>query len=151
MAKEAADMLAADGAQPAFKGPAKWTDDEIANGHIGIRWINRDGVAGRPTQHDVREYLLMRGADAMCGCDKCKPDDGAQSEPVDKTKISVSALALRELLYALNGPSHLLRELQALRGPLVGDTNPINILLKEYNSEMTGKLVAEMLAKGGAK
>lgn len=49
------------------------------------------------------------------------------------TKILVSAEPLRQLLNALNGPGHHIRELQALRGPLVGDDNPINILVAEFN------------------
>ena len=53
----------ADGAQPTFTGPAKWTDEEVEQGHIGIRWINRNGVQGRPTPSDVRKYLSSRGAD----------------------------------------------------------------------------------------
>lgn len=40
-----------------FKPPAKWRDDEIANGYIGIRWVGADGVYGRPTQEDVESYL----------------------------------------------------------------------------------------------
>jgi len=41
----------------AFKPPAKWRDDEIANGCRGIRWVAADGVYGRPTQEDVEQYL----------------------------------------------------------------------------------------------
>ena len=48
--------------------------------------------------------------------------------------VTVNAYALRELLVALNGPAHLIRELQALRGPLVGENNPINILTAEFNA-----------------
>jgi hypothetical protein len=46
----------------------------------------------------------------------------------------VSAAALLEVLLALNGPDHYIRELQATRGPLIGDDNPINILCDEYNA-----------------
>lgn len=48
-------------------------------------------------------------------------------------KITVSAESLRQVLQALNGPGHHIRELQATRGPLVGDNNPINILVNEFN------------------
>jgi hypothetical protein len=51
-------------------------------------------------------------------------------------KVSVSAKAIHELLTALNGPSHLVRELQALRNPPFGAENPINILIEEFNCEM---------------
>lgn len=50
-------------------------------------------------------------------------------------KISVDKEALRKVLEALNGPSHLIRELQATRGPLVGESNPINVLVREYNEQ----------------
>lgn len=51
--------------------------------------------------------------------------------------ISVNASQLLKLLRALNGPGHLIAELQATRGPLIGDDNPINLLIKQYNSEIT--------------
>ena len=47
--------------------------------------------------------------------------------------VTVNADALRQVLEALNGPGHLIRELQYTRGPLVGHDNPINILVKEFN------------------
>lgn len=49
-------------------------------------------------------------------------------------EITVNAQALGELLGALVGPPHLMRELQVTRGPLVGKDNPINILVAEYNA-----------------
>jgi hypothetical protein len=50
---------------------------------------------------------------------------------------TVNADNLRRVLEALNGPSHLIRELQATRGPLVGDDNPINLLMEDYNKAAT--------------
>ena len=87
---DAADMLAADGAKPTFTGPAKWTADEVEQGHIGIRWINRNGVQGRPTPSDVRRYLSSRD------------DDGAQSEPVNHMEdvlAMVTDLEITELAH----------------------------------------------------
>lgn len=55
---------------------------------------------------------------------------------VKMEKISVSTDTLRRVLEALSGPPHLIRELQATRGPLVGDDNPINLLIKEYNEQI---------------
>lgn len=51
------------------------------------------------------------------------------------TTIPVNAEALRAVLEALNGPGHLIRELQAIRGiePLTGRINPINELIRNYN------------------
>ncbi len=51
-------------------------------------------------------------------------------------KLSISSGPLRRVLEALNGPPHLIRELQATRGPLVGDDNPINILVNEFNEQI---------------
>ena len=51
-------------------------------------------------------------------------------------KLSISAEPLRRVLEALNGPPHLIRELQATRGPLVGDDNPINIIIEEFNEQV---------------
>jgi hypothetical protein len=48
--------------------------------------------------------------------------------------ITVNAEALGQLLQAIVGPPHLMRELQVTRGPLVGKDNPINILVAEYNA-----------------
>ena len=50
--------------------------------------------------------------------------------------VTVSAKALSHLLDALTGPGHHIRELQMTRGPLVGDNNPINILIKEWNENV---------------
>lgn len=58
--------------EQSFKGPNKWTDEEVADGHRGLRWITVDGVQGRPTSHDVMGYLQQRGEAAYCNCDKCK-------------------------------------------------------------------------------
>ena len=53
-------------------------------------------------------------------------------------KISVSAKALRELLVAVNGPAHYIRELQVTRDMPLGmsDDNPINILTEQFNEQV---------------
>lgn len=38
------------------------------------------------------------------------------------------------MLAALNGAPHLIRELQATRGLLVGERNPINKLVEDFNA-----------------
>ena len=48
-------------------------------------------------------------------------------------KVSVSAKALHQVLGALTGPPHYIRELQATRN-LPGVENPINTLIDEYNA-----------------
>lgn len=53
-------------------------------------------------------------------------------------RILVSADALKQLLAALNGPPHYICELQVTRGPLplIGNDNPINILIDNYNEQL---------------
>lgn len=48
-------------------------------------------------------------------------------------KVFVNAPALREVLQAIVGPAHLIRELQATRN-LPGEMNAINQLVTEYNN-----------------
>ena len=53
----------------------------------------------------------------------------------DELTITVNASALRQVLYALNGPPHLIRELQATRDrPPIMKGNPIDYLIREFNS-----------------
>ena len=51
---------------------AKWAPEEIADGERGIRWVTNDGIHGRPTDHDVREYLKRTPTAHGCHCDECK-------------------------------------------------------------------------------
>lgn len=55
-----------------YQGPKKFTPEEQAAGNKGIRWVTATGVYGRPSAHDVREYLAVRGEEATCTCDECK-------------------------------------------------------------------------------
>ena len=52
----------------------------------------------------------------------------------DCEKILVSTKALHHLLRAATGASHEIRELQALMSPPFSETNPICILINEFNS-----------------
>ena len=56
------------------------------------------------------------------------------SDEEEKLMISVDAAALKQVLVALNGPGHFIRELQHTRTPPVGDDNPINILTDQFNA-----------------
>lgn len=50
--------------------------------------------------------------------------------------VEVNADALRQVLEALLGPGHLIRELQAIHGsnlPVDDSHDPIGVLLTEYN------------------
>ena len=48
-------------------------------------------------------------------------------------KILISCEPLRQVLQAINGPSHHISELQATRKLPVGEKNPIDVLIEEYN------------------
>lgn len=53
------------------------------------------------------------------------------------TKVSVSADALYQVLQALTGPGHLIREIQYSRGlHALGHPNPIDTLIEEFNAEV---------------
>lgn len=50
--------------------------------------------------------------------------------------VTVNKEALYKVLRALNGPDHLIRELQATRriAELTGYVNPIDQLIRDYNA-----------------
>lgn len=54
----------------AFRLP-KFTPDEAAYGSAAIRWVTAGGVHGRPTHHDVREYV-QRTPSQECMCRECR-------------------------------------------------------------------------------
>ena len=52
-------------------------------------------------------------------------------------KIAVDAVALRQVLQALIGPGHHIRELQATRSlHALGHPNPIDLLLEDYERHL---------------
>jgi hypothetical protein len=53
---------------------------------------------------------------------------------MDEPTVTVSAKDLRDILRALNGPPHYIRELQAIRS--LGNS-PIDRLIEQYNSQVT--------------
>lgn len=59
-------------ATSSYEGPRKFTPEEIADGNKGIRWVTETCVAGRPTLHDVLDYIERRGDAIACTCDRCK-------------------------------------------------------------------------------
>ena len=56
---------------------------------------------------------------------------------MSSAKVTVSADSLRQVLVALNGPGHYIRELQVTRGPLFD--NPIDKLIQEFNEQVSGR------------
>lgn len=55
--------------------------------------------------------------------------------------VTVDALALRQILVALNGPDHAIRELQVTRGPIFD--NPIDKILAQFNEQMEAARAGE--------
>ena len=66
---KAVEWVAKWGTPPAVM---KWAPEEIADGERGIRWVTNEGIHGRPTDHDVREYLKRTPTANGCHCDECK-------------------------------------------------------------------------------
>lgn len=64
--------------------------------------------------------------------------------------VTVSADALKSVLEALNGPDHLIREIQATRhlDGLVGEPNPINLLITQYNEQVEAYSAASGASEG---
>ena len=50
-------------------------------------------------------------------------------------KVLVSRKPLKDMLLAVSGPSHYIRELQATRNLPIGKKNPIDTLIDEYNQD----------------
>ena len=47
--------------------------------------------------------------------------------------VTVNATALRQVLQALTGPTHLIRELQVIRGLPLSENDPVKTLMDDYN------------------
>ena len=54
-------------------------------------------------------------------------------------KVSVSATALSQVLIALTGSGHLIREMQVTMDPELFEDNPITILINDYNKAVRAK------------
>ncbi len=67
----------------------------------------------------------------------------------DNLKVTVTAKALHQVLGALIGPGHYIRELQATRN-LPGIDNPINTLIDEYNAAIDASKAQRDAAAGSA-
>lgn len=55
------------------------------------------------------------------------------NETRPKATVTVDAADLREILVALNGPAHYIRELQVIRS--LGN-NPIDRLIEQFNAQV---------------
>lgn len=88
-------------AQPAPAAPAvpasivpKWTDEELAQGRVGIRWVRDDGVYGRPSKDDALAYIESRWPTPAA------PAVPAVREPLTDAQIE----QLRENTFSVNNP-----------------------------------------------
>ena len=75
--------------KPGFNGPAKFTEEEIADNNRAVRWITADGVHGRPSDHDVREYLERTPQLTGCTCEKCKAFYGGEVALTDEQRNTI--------------------------------------------------------------
>jgi hypothetical protein len=64
-----------------------------------------------------------------------KKDRTMSDTATDTDTISVNRKALFQVLQALSGPGHLIREMQAIRN-IQGDESPITVLVNEYNASL---------------
>ena len=55
-----------------YKGPARFTPEETANGGCAIRWVTSESVCGRPNLHDVLGYIAQMGEELFCKCERCQ-------------------------------------------------------------------------------
>lgn len=70
---------------------------------------------------------------------KCHEIGAASAVPEDS--VVVNSIALRQILMALNGPGHLIRELQYTRNvsKLLGEINPIDRIVNDFNNYVNKK------------
>lgn len=77
----------------AFRGPLKWTPEEIADGYRGIRWIKVDGVYGRPTEDDIKDYFVKNPG--MLNAYDTRPASPAPAQGAGGTVRDLSRFNLR--------------------------------------------------------
>lgn len=85
------------------------------------------------SQHRNKEIAMQR-LKAMVA------EKAAEPQPQADVTMVVDAKALRDVLSALIGPGHYIRELQATRSiaKLTGVKNPIDVLLDQFNAQTKG-------------
>lgn len=47
------------------------TPEEAVRESVGIRWVAGTSIAGRPTLHDLFDYITQRGPAIDCNCERC--------------------------------------------------------------------------------
>lgn len=107
----------------------------------------REWAAGEYTGRSISRQIvsLLRGPG--CGLQQGRTilsiapvEPQPQPQPQADATVTVDAKALRDILYALTGPGHYIRELQATRSiaKLTGVKNPIDVLLDQFNAQAGG-------------
>jgi hypothetical protein len=89
-----------------------------------------EAAGGNPDIKATREELIS----ALRMMDEAE-DESEQKAAEQKGKMLVDAAALRQVLQALNGPGHHIRELQVCRGL---PDSPIEKLVAEFNAQAGG-------------
>jgi hypothetical protein len=79
--------------------PVAWTEQEIADGNRGIRWVTSEGIRGRPTDHDVREYLKNNSNAVGCHCDECNKFYAAPTPSAERVRVVQMCKAHEHLPY----------------------------------------------------
>lgn len=100
------NSVAAQKVEP-YQGPKKFAPEEIADGNRGIRWVTETEVCGRPTDHDVREYLLRTPTAKGCHCEECKAFYRQQPAPAAQP---LSTEAKHAMLIEANKGYHIEQE-----------------------------------------
>lgn len=121
--RAAAPQATVKGDEPVpFRGPAKFTEDEVADGNRGIRWAMADGVYGRPSDHDVREYLEGTLSVRGCTCSECLSFYTSKAAPQAGATLTTEQIdAIREQFHPDDMPS---RGTVAVIARAILDTHP---------------------------
>lgn len=94
------------------------------------------------------DCLNFCGDDPWLAKGKVRPCDArikqAEEEATRRSVVSVDAERLCELLVALTGADHLIREMQATRG---FPNNPIDVLAEQFNAQRE-RVNAELAKRG---
>jgi len=108
---------------------------------LAIEWLSEGGICS------LTEGTVLMVADAAVTDDEgagtvylATPASAQEAPaPEDQKLVSVDADALREVLQALIGPAHHIRELQATRSlHAMGYPNAIDTLVESFNEAVTG-------------
>lgn len=81
-------------------------------------------------------FVMWKDVERLINSASCAESDADGKVGMAEQMVSVNASALYDVLTALVGPQHLIRELQAVRG-LPGSESSIDMLVRQYNAHAT--------------